>query len=520
MDAQASRPRLLVVLVADQFRADYLQRFEHRWRSGFRTLLDEGARFTRAEYSYLSTSTCPGHTTIATGALPRTHGIVLNRWWHRDEQLLLQCMEDASSPHVSYGGKPQGGSSPRRILAPTLADRLRAENPRARVVSISLKARSAIPLAGKGGDAIVWFDNPSLAFVTSQAFAKEPVKAVRTFVARNPPERNLGQSWTLSDREQTYRQPDLGIGERPEAGWDSLFPHALVGKTKAPDGRFFDQWQRSPFADEYLAQMASALVDEFQLGQRDDVTDYLAVSFSTLDLIAHDFGPESREVEDLLIRLDRTIGAVLRTLDDKVGIENYVIALTSDHGTAPTPELSGGGHLASEDLHQLIEQTLTGLWGSRETPYVAYVGGAAVYFTDGVFDRLRREPAAMSAVTKAILSVAGMMRVLRADELSPRTTDPLVRAAIAGYAPGRSGDLFLVPRQNWVMGPREDNDATEHGTFHLYDRHVPILFRGHRIRAGRYTDLVSPADIAPTLAHLAGISWPGIDGRVLKEAVR
>ena len=518
--AQPSTPRLLVLLVVDQFRADYLDRYQHRWRRGFRTLLDEGASFTRAEYTYFSTSTCAGHTTIATGALPRTHGIVLNRWWHRDEKLVLNCTEDASAPHVSYGAPAAAGSGPKRIAVPTLADELRLQQPGSRVVTISLKPRAAIPLAGRGGDAVVWFDEAGLTFVTSRAFAAEPVAAVRAFMTREPPERDLGRSWTLQEPDETYRYTDLGIGERPKAGWTSLFPHALIGKTKAPDARFFGRWEQTPFSDAYLGRMADALIDDFQLGQR-NVTDYLAISFSALDNVGHDFGPESREIEDLLIRLDATIGAVLQKLDARVGRDNYLVVLTADHGVASVPEQSGGGHIASEDLQQLLERMLIDRWGPpAQPPYVPYVGSGAVYFADGIFDRLRKDAAAMQGVMRTLLSVPGMMRVLRSDQLSERSNDPLVRAAAGGYMPGRSGDLLLVPRRNWVIELRDDNDATTHGTFHDYDRRVPLLARGHRVRQGRYTDPASPADVAPTLAHVAGVMLRHAEGRVLREAIR
>jgi predicted AlkP superfamily pyrophosphatase or phosphodiesterase len=518
--AQPSTPRLLVILVADQFRADYLDRYQHRWRLGFRTLLDEGARFTRAAYPYFSTSTCGGHTTIATGALPRTHGIIQNRWWQRDEKLVVNCMEDASVAHVSYGAPAPSGSSPARILVPTLADELRTQRPGSRVVALSLKARGAIPLAGKAGDAVVWFDEPGLAFVTSRAFAAEPVPAVRAFIARDPPERDLGRSWTLRDADETYRYTDFGMGERPKAGWSALFPHALLGKTKAIDGRFFGRWQQTPFADAYLGRMADALIDDFQLGQR-GVTDYLAISFSALDLLGHDFGPESREVEDLLIRLDATLGVVLQKLDARLGRDNYVVALTADHGVASIPEQTGGGRIANEDIHQLLERVLTDRWGApTQPPYVAYVGGGAVYFSDGVFDRLQADAAAMQAVTRALLSVPGMMRVLRSDQLSERRPDALVTAAAGGYTPARSGDLLLVPERKWVIELRDENDATTHGTFYDYDRDVPLLLRGHRVRRGRYAAPASPADIAPTLAHLAGVTLQNAEGRVLREAIR
>src|SRR5687768_3793882 len=146
--AQAGAPRLIVILVADQFRSDYLELYKHRWRSGLRVLLEQGAVFAHAEYPYLNTATCSGHVTIATGALPRTHGIILNRWWHRDERRAYNCMDDETAPHVSYGAAAQFGSSAKRMVAPTLADELRRQRPGARVVALSLKSRSAVGLAG------------------------------------------------------------------------------------------------------------------------------------------------------------------------------------------------------------------------------------------------------------------------------------------------------------------------------------------------------------------------------------
>ena len=521
--AQASAPRLVVILVVDQFRSDYLELYRHRWRSGFRLLLDQGARFTRAEYPYLHTGTCQGHATIGTGTLPRTHGIILNRWWHRDERRPYNCMDDEASPVLSYGvssGAPATlGSSAKRLTAPTLADVLRAERPDARVVALSLKARSVISLAGHGGDAVTWFDEPSRSFVTSRAFASGPVAGVRAFLQRNPPDGDLGKVWAQQDRDGTYRHPDAGIGERPKAGWTSLFPHALLGVNGA-DAQFFDRWQKSPYSDAYLGRMAAALLEDLQLGRR-QTTDYLAVSFSALDLLGHDFGPDSREVEDLVAQLDTTIGTLLRLVDDRVGRDNYVVALTSDHGVAPTPDRHGGGHIASEDLQHVAEQALIARWGAPPgSPYVAWVGGGTMYFSDGVFERLVRDEAALTAVTGALLKVPGVVRILRADQLSPASRDPLVRAAAAGYVAGRSGDLFLIPKRYWVFELRVENEAAQHGTFHDYDRRVPLLLRGYRIRPGRFGAAASPMDVAPTLAHLAGLTLPYAEGRVLREAIR
>jgi arylsulfatase A-like enzyme len=515
--AQAS-PRLIVVLVADQLRADYIETYRHRWHAGLRLLLDEGAWFTRAEYEYLNTATCVGHVTIATGALPRTHGIVLNRWWHRGEQRSFNCMDDEASPDVSYGGPVRSGNSAKRVLVPTLADELRAQRPSSRVVALALKARAAVALAGHGGDAVTWFDEGGRTFVTSRAFSPAPVESVAAFIRRNPPEGDHGRVWTLRNPPETYRHPEIVPGERPKAGWTAVFPHPVAG-ADGPDAQYFDRWQKSPFSDAYLGRLAMSLVDSLQLGQR-EVTDYLAVSFSALDLMGHDFGTETREVEDMLIHLDATIGALLEHLDTRLGRDNYVVALTADHGAAPTPEQSGGGHIASEDIQQLLEQALTRLWGPpAQPPYVPWVSSGSIYFGPGVYERLRQDGAAMQMVMRTLLAVPGMLRVLRNDEIAD-DGDELMRAAAAGFVAGRTADLLLVPRRNWVIELRAENEATSHGTYYDYDRRVPILLRGHRVRSGRYTARVSPADIAPTLAYLAGITMSKADGRVLADAVR
>jgi predicted AlkP superfamily pyrophosphatase or phosphodiesterase len=516
--AQAAGPRLLVIVVIDQFRADYLERYKHRWRSGFRVMLDEGAQFTRAAYPYLNTATCAGHVTIGTGALPRHHGVILNRWWHRKEGRAYNCMDDEATPHVSYGAAAQFGSSAKRMVVPTLADELRAQRPGSRVVALSLKSRSAIGLAGHGGEVVTWFDEGARSFVTSRAFAREPIANVRAFLKRDAPEADLGKAWTLRDRGETYRDPDAGIGERPKAGWTALFPHALAGANGA-DAQYFDRWQKSPFADAYIGRMAAAMIADLQLGTR-QTPDYLAVSFSALDLLGHDFGPDSREVEDLLAHLDATIGALLQLLDDRIGRDNYVVAVTSDHGVTPTPDQHGGGHIANEDVQHVAEQALIARWGAAKSPYVAWVSSGAIYFADGIIERLRGDAPAFAAVENALLEFPGIARVFRAAAISATSRDPVIRAAAAGYVAGQSGDLFLVPERHWVFELRVENEATQHGTFYDYDREVPLLLRGHRIRAGRFGDAASPMDVAPTLAHLAGLALPKADGRVLHEALR
>jgi len=262
-----SSPRLVVVLVIDQFRADYLQTFDRHWRGGFRTLLNDGLVFENARYPYLGTVTCAGHSTIGTGTLPRTHGMVNNTWWDRTARRSVACTADADSPDISYGRPVRLGNSARHLLMPTLADELRAQKPGARVVTLSLKARSAIGLAGHGGDAVVWFDDEAGSFATSRAYASAPVPAVKAFIDQHPYESDNGRTWTLSAPASTYVMRDAGVGERPPAPWSGLFPHPITGRKGVVDSQFFNLWQSTPLADAYVARLAEELVDSLALGQ-------------------------------------------------------------------------------------------------------------------------------------------------------------------------------------------------------------------------------------------------------------
>jgi predicted AlkP superfamily pyrophosphatase or phosphodiesterase len=515
--AQApAAPRLLVVLVVDQMRADYLTTFEGRWKAGFRTLLTRGAQFVNAEYPYWSTITCAGHASIGTGTLPRTHGMVLNRWWDRAERKVTACTDDHDSPAVSYQRPAAEGHSAKRLLVSTLADEVRAQRPGARVVSLSLKPRSAVGLAGHGGDAVIWFDTAARSFVTSRAFTPAPTPEIAAFMARDNFETDQALDWQLADAGATYRYPDVVSGERPNLGWTALFPHRLAGVAPM-DAAFADHWQKSPYADAFLGRLAAALVGQWRLGQR-ETTDFLGVSFSALDAVGHDFGPRSREVEDMLMRLDVTIGALIDQLDRVVGRDKYVLALSADHGVAVIPEQAGAGRIANEDLRAIVEEALIGQWGRPATgTYVDATTGGQIYLADGIFDRLRAQAGAqaMRAVERALLDVPGLARVVGRDELG-RAGDPVTQAMARGYVEGRSGDLFIVPKQDWIVEQRFDNDATTHGTMYEYDRRVPLILMGEGLTPGRYTEAATPLDIAPTLAQRAGIRFLNRDGRPLQ----
>lgn len=519
-----STPKLVVILVVDQMRADYVDRFRHQWTGGLRRLMDEGAWFRQASYPYMTTATCVGHSTIVTGAMPRTHGIVANSWWDRESARTVGCVGDPSVSLVSYGAPVKGGASTRNLLVPALPDELRLQLGTApRIVVASMKEYAATTMAGRRADAVVWFNSAAGALTTSSAFANAPVPFVADFVKAHPIDADFGKTWDKLLPETSYLYADEGQGEAPPARWTRTFPHVLRGASDAPDADFYSVWEESPFSDAYLGRFAEVAIDALKLGQGAS-TDYLAVSFTALDLVGHDFGPRSHEVQDVLARLDRVVGSLLAHLDKRVGRQNYVLALAGDHGVAPLPEQAielglPGGRVLTADLTARIEKALEPILGPGKK--VARIGYNDIYFEAGVYQQLKANPKAMQVVMDAVRSMPGVARVFRSDELDHPfvgADDPIERAVGAGFFAPRSGDLILVLRPYYMLGSG-GSTGTTHGSPYPYDQRVPVFLLGRGIRPGQYLTPSTPADIAPTLAFLSGITLAAADGRVLAEAL-
>ncbi|MGH9174362.1 MAG: alkaline phosphatase family protein, partial [Vicinamibacterales bacterium] len=279
-------PKLLVIIVVDQMRFDYLDRYAKFAQRGLKRLVTEGAVFERAAYPYATTVTCAGHATIATGSVPATHGIISNEWWSRADGRRILCTDDAGATSLPYLGAPEKGShSARRLRVPTLGDRLRAANQDARVVTLSMKPRSAIMLGGHSGTAVTWFVDATHGWATSSAYSTHAMPEVQAFIAANPIERDRTEIWNPINAA-SFAGVDNAPGERPKRGWTATFPHPLAGAPGTPEGQFFELWKCSPYANHYLAAMAVAQARSFRLGQRDAV-DLLGISFSGLDCVGH-----------------------------------------------------------------------------------------------------------------------------------------------------------------------------------------------------------------------------------------
>jgi predicted AlkP superfamily pyrophosphatase or phosphodiesterase len=522
------RPKLVVVLVIDQMRGDYVDKFRDQWRGGLKRLVQEGAWFREAAYPYASTETCVGHATISTGALPRTHGMVANSWWDRDLKKVVTCTADPNARNIGYAGASvKGGDSAWQMLIPSFAEELKFQTGKGtRIVTFSLKARAAATLAGHKADAVTWFDAAAGAWETSSAYGTQPF--IEDYAKAHPAREDYGNTWSLALPESAYLYDKEAKGAAVPAGAGATFPHVLRGKAGGPepDASFYEEWQGSPYADTALTRLAEAAVDSLGLGKRAG-TDYLGVAYSSPDYVGHAFGPRSWEIQDVLIRLDQDLANLFANLDQKVGRGNYVVALTADHGVVPVPEdmqQTGfdAGRLHLPEVQQRIEKTLEPL--NYPKPSVARITGSDLYFAPGVYDRLRADAPALQAVLAAIQSVPGVEGVYRAEELThqPHANSPLQEAVALSFFGPRSGDLFVVPKAYWLLdfsagdAPRY---GTGHGTPWNYDQHVPLLLMGFGIRSGQYFGGVTPADIAPTLAALCGITLAARDGHVLGEAL-
>ncbi len=523
-DAAAPRqhPKLVVLIVVDQMRADYLVRYGESFHDGISRLMKQGAWFTNAAYPYAKTVTCAGHSTISTGDFPSTHGMINNAWLDRAAGKMVTCTGDAKTTLVTYGataGAPgaTAGESDWEMKAPSFAEQLRGKSAGSRVVTLSLKARAAVSMAGHSGDSVTWLGGEH--WVTSTSFGAAPRPELEAYIKAHPIAGDFGKK--LIVRAEGHGTASVV----PSAAADTSGKKAAEGlSTEAV--RSYDEWEASGFSDAYLEKLAEAEIDGLKLGSGTG-TDFLAISFSALDLVGHAKGPESGEVREVLVDLDATLGQLFDVLDRRVGRGQYVAVLSADHGVAPIPEQAAAqgidaGRADSGELTARVTAALSAIGGGAH-PVAAFADGD-LYFAPGVWEKIRGDAKALDAVFAAIRGVAGVAEVFRVDQLGELAAkNPLAKAALLSEFPGRGGDLVVLTKPYWIFDRRDKSGAwgegTTHGSPYPYDQQVPILLMGPGIRAGKYSGAVTPADIAPTLAKLTGITIARTDGQPLKAAL-
>jgi predicted AlkP superfamily pyrophosphatase or phosphodiesterase len=492
--ANTKKPKLIVAIVIDQFRYDYLTRFRTEYTAGFERLLTQGAVFTDARYIHFPTVTAVGHSTFLSGATPSVSGIVGNEWFDRDEGKRVTAASDAATLLLGSADPTATGASPRRMLVSTIGDEIKmADGGKAKVIGISLKERAAILPAGHMANGAFWFDNPSRGFVSSTYYFPELPGWVREFNAAHLGDKHRGETWL------THKMPE----DPAEFYGDS---------NKSP-------FTTSPFGNEIVELLAERAVEAEQLG-RHETTDVLAVSFSSNDLVGHEYGPYSPEVRDISLQTDQLLEKLFLSLDRQVGLKDTLIVLTADHGVAPTAQESEahhmpGGRMPAATPRAAIQNALVARFGKGN--WIAGTYDLSVYLDRDLMAAKKLDPAEVRRVAaQALYQVDHIARVYTREQLAGGLVlaDDMSRRVMNGYNLRRGADLEIMPEPYWTIG---DKNAT-HATTYSYDNHVPVIFLGPGIRPGEYDGSIAVNDIAPTLAAILHVETPsGSVGRVLTE---
>jgi hypothetical protein len=492
--APGPKPKLILLVAIDQFRYDYLPRFQSDYTGGLRRLLDHGAVFASAYLEHYPTVTAVGHSTMLSGALPSVSGIIGNDWYDRESGRQVTSVSDDQAQLLGTQG---GASSPRRLLVSTLGDEMkRGLSPETRVIGMALKDRSAILPSGRMANAAYWFDEASADFVSSTYYFPRLPGWVDAFNGAHHVDAYAGKVWL----EASAGHPARAMPASPSTELNM----AVFG---------------SPYGNDLLEQFAEAAITAESLGQR-GVTDLLTVSFSSNDVVGHEYGPDSPEVRAIAIAVDRTLGRLLDFADRTLGPNSVLVALTADHGVAPSPEVlqaqnEPGGRITT-DFFAPILQALNDRFGKAN--WFIGAAGSSPYLDYDVIAKHHLDPADVRRVAAAAArAMPHVARVYTRDQLMEQrgTADEIDAQVFRSFNLRRSGDLDIILEPFWIRG----RGTATHGSPYDYDAHIPLIFMGPGIAAGRHYNRVVLNDLAPTLSAMLDVEPPsGSAGRVLVEA--
>lgn len=514
-----SKPKLIIGLVIDQMRWDFLYRFKDLYgNEGFKRILSEGFSYENTMIPYTPTFTAPGHTCIYTGSVPSIHGIIGNDWFDKKTNRSVYCVDDSSV--VSLGSKgPYGKMSPVNMLTTTVTDELRLSNNfKSRVFGIAIKDRSSILPAGHAANGAFWYDSEFGKWTSSSYYMNQLPSWVDQFNDKNIPDHFLDSTWNtiLPIEKYTMSTADNKEYEGSIPGLSGVnFPYNLGMITKNK----FESFKCTPFAATYTFDFAKTLINNERLGLG-AVTDFLTVSISSTDETGHLFGPNSIEVADTYLRLDLDIAAFLKYLDGKFGKDHYLLFLTADHGVAHSvgflnehsipAGLFKGKELGNE-LNAMIEKKYS------VSNCIQSLMNFQVYMNkEKIRDQGKNEEAIMSDVIEFLKQQSFISDAVETNKINEATiAQPIKENMINGYNVQRSGDIqFTVKPGYFDRGTK----GTTHGSWNPYDAHIPLLFFGKNIQHGKTNREVHMTDIAPTIAAMLQIQMPsGCVGKVLEE---
>jgi predicted AlkP superfamily pyrophosphatase or phosphodiesterase len=501
VSVDASRPKLLIAIAIDQFRYDYTTRFRDRYNSGLAKMLSKGAVFVDAHQDHFPTVTATGHATFLTGSVPATSGIIGNDWYDRKLGRVITSVEDGNTKLIG-AGKEKEGSSPHNLIVSTLGDEIKiASRNTTKVIGISMKDRAAILPSGRMADAAYWIDNQTGNVVSSTWYQSRLPPWVEQFNASKPALRFLGKGW--------YPVGSMGSSDKP-----------FLTLPDSPGKKYFSEWEKTPFANEMLEQLAESVIQNEQLGHHAG-TDVLTISFSANDHLGHAVGPDAPEVEEMSVATDRVLGKLLDAAAKQVGgLDNLLVVVTADHGVSSVPEVNiarkmPGGRIDKNQYLSAIQDALAkkfgeGKWllGSQESGF---------YFD---YDLIAQKKLKQSAVEDEAAAAARKLPYVartytRTQLLRHGATQSLIDEYVArAFYPDRGPDVIVIMKPYYLGG----TEGTGHGSPYDYDTHVPLIFYGGRVRPGVYGDRVGVSDVAPTLAAILKVETPsGSIGHVLTQ---
>jgi predicted AlkP superfamily pyrophosphatase or phosphodiesterase len=519
---QSAKPKLVVGIVIDQMRWDYLYRFNQLYGSnGFKRLIGEGFSCDNTLIPYTPTYTAPGHTCIYTGSVPAIHGIVGNSWFDKSTNANVYCTDDSTVSTVG-NTSDAGKMSPENMLVTTITDELRLSNNfKSKVIGLALKDRGAILPAGHSANAAYWYDDKGGKWISSTYYMKDVPAWVKDFNAKDMVASYMSKDWNtlLPIAQYDLSTPDNEPYENAISGETTVtFPHRLSSITTGK----YSSFRTTPFANTFTFDFAKQAIENEKLGSN-TVPDFLTVSISSTDYIGHSFGPNSIEAEDTYLRLDKDIADFLSYLDQKMGKGNYLIFLTADHGVAHVPGFLAehkipGGTVSDKEITKEINQAVEAASGIKNV--VQSVQNYQVYLNFNEIEKQGKDKAAIvNIVIKTLQLKPSVINVFEINKLMQTVIpEPQKEMMVNGYNPKRSGDIQFTFKPGYFDG---GSKGTTHGLWNPYDAHIPLLFYGWNIKPGKTNRETHMTDIAATVAALLQIQMPsGCVGKVITEVTK
>jgi predicted AlkP superfamily pyrophosphatase or phosphodiesterase len=523
------RPKLVVGIMIDQMRWDFLYRYADRYSAdGFKRILREGFNCENTMIPYTPTVTAAGHTCVYTGSVPAIHGIAGNGWYDKRLKRSMYCSDDLNDTVTSVGGDAKNGKmSPVNMLTTTITDELRlATNFKSRVVGVCIKDRGAIFPAGHTANAAFWYDNKTGNWITSTYYMKTLPNWLQQLNNRKLPDEYYAKDWNTLYPIATYAENSTSDEKTYEGklkdAKNTSFPHNLSMYQK----KDYETISATPFGMSMTLDVAKAAMEGYGLGKQ-DVTDFLAVSLSSPDYVGHRFGPNSIEIEDTYLRLDNDLALFMKYLDKNIGKENYTLFLTADHGVAHIPGFMQenrlpAGNWDNDQLRKELNATLkkTFRTANETDSFILAESNYQVYLNDEVINQQKLDRHAIEdSVINFCMRIKGVANAFRLAGLKQEVLPEKVMQMLAnGYHKKRSGDIQVILEPGWIDGGKT---GTTHGLWNPYDAHIPLLWMGWGIKPGKSNRTVYMTDIAATLAALLHIQMPsGCIGEVITETLK